>query len=61
MEIPISLYSVTCLEPRVVPSFLTHDILSKIVFYLSTNSLLKQYLNCIDFQQKFFSYKELYL
>ena len=67
MEIPISIYSATCLDPRVVPSLLTHDILSdnktkflKIVFDPSTNSLLKQYLNGIDFQ-KILTYKELYL
>ena len=67
MEIPISLYSAHCPDPRVVTSLLTNEVSSdkktkflKVVFNPSINSVLKQYLNGIDFQ-KILTYKEIYL
>ena len=67
MELPISLFTVKSTDERIIPSLLIYEIFSenktkflKIVFDPGYDSLLKKYINAIDFT-KILTYKELYL
>ena len=67
MELPISLYTAKSTDDRIIASLIIYEIFSekktkflKIVFDPSYGSLLKKYINAINFS-KILTYKELYL
>ena len=67
IEIPLSLYSVSSNDERVIPSLLTYEVLPdnrteiiKIIFDPSKKNIFKIFMNVIDFST-ILTYKELYL